>query len=93
MGVSVMLPAFLQPLAAGRRVVELDPAPATVRDALDVLRARYPGVYDRVMTEQNEIRPHVSLFVGEESVAWCGGLAAPLAEGGELFIIPAVSGG
>ncbi|GAC1515678.1 MAG: MoaD/ThiS family protein [Gemmatimonadaceae bacterium] len=93
MGMSVVLPAVLQPLAAGQRVVELQPTPATVRDALRRLRTLHPGVYDRVMTEQEELRPHVSVFVGEESVAWCGGLAATLHDGGELFIIPAVSGG
>ncbi|GAC1653672.1 MAG: MoaD/ThiS family protein [Gemmatimonadaceae bacterium] len=93
MAVSVVLPGYLQPLAHGRHVVQLDPAPPTVRHALRALRALYPGVYDRVVTEEEELRPHVSLFVGEESVRWNGGLAARIPDGGELFIIPAVSGG
>ncbi|GAC1453830.1 MAG: MoaD/ThiS family protein [Gemmatimonadaceae bacterium] len=93
MAVSVVLPEYLQPLAGGRHVIKLEPPPPTVRQALRALRVLHPGVYDRVVTEEEEVRPHVSLFVGEESIRWSGGLAAEIPDGAELFIIPAVSGG
>jgi molybdopterin converting factor small subunit len=52
-----------------------------------------PGLRDRVVTEQREIREHVNVFVGVENVRYTGGLATPLGEGAEISIFQAVSGG
>src|SRR5947208_1131227 len=52
-----------------------------------------PGVRDRVLTEQGDVRPHVNVFVGTESSRWSGGLATPVPDGAEISILPAVSGG
>ncbi len=46
-----------------------------------------------VLTEQGELRPHVNVFVGAESIRVTGGLATPLGEKAEIWILPAVSGG
>ncbi len=93
MSVRVVVPAVLQPLAGGERVLVLDPPPSTVGEAMRAVRARFPGVYDRVITESAEVRPHVNLFVGEESIRERGGLDAPVPDGGDVYILPAVSGG
>ena len=45
------------------------------------------------MTEQGEVRQHVNVFVGVESIRFTGGLDTPLEDGCELSIVPAVSGG
>jgi molybdopterin converting factor small subunit len=50
-------------------------------------------VRDRVITELGEVRPHVNIFVDGESIRDTGGLAAPVRDGAEIFILPAVSGG
>jgi molybdopterin synthase sulfur carrier subunit len=65
----------------------------TVADALASLAAQLPAVTDRVLTEQGELRPHVNVFVGTESVRFLDGLATELADGSTLTIVPAVSGG
>jgi len=93
MRVTVHLPAPLQPLAGGRRQLALDVPAATIAAALDALGRVYPAVRDRVVTEQGELRPHVNVFVGAESIRFTGGLATPLREGAEISILPAVSGG
>ncbi len=93
MQVTVVLPAPLQPFAGGRTRVELPSEGATVAAVLRALSASHPGVYDRVATEQGELRPHVNLFVDTESIRWTGGLATPVREGSEVLIVPAVSGG
>ena len=71
----------------------MDAACATVRDALVVIAARCPALTDRVLTEQGELRRHVNLFVGDESIAFLDGLATPLTDGTTITIVPAVSGG
>ena len=53
----------------------------------------HPGVRDRVLTELGELRPHVNVFVGDESIHTCGGLDAPATAGAPISIIPATSGG
>ena len=65
----------------------------TVADALDALWDLHPGLKDRLMTELGEVRPHVNLFVGNESIRYSGGLATPLPGDCEISILPAVSGG
>lgn len=91
--ITVELPGALRPYARGSEVVTLDERCATVGDALERLERHWPGVRDRVLDEQGALRPHVAVFVGDESIRYRGGLAAPLAEGSRIVILPAVSGG
>lgn len=90
-----LIPSALKALAGGRsRVdVEVPPGPLSLREALELLWAVCPALRDRVLTEQGEIRDHVNVFVGTESSRWHGGLAAPVPDGAEIAILPAVSGG
>jgi molybdopterin converting factor small subunit len=91
--VRFLLPSTLRPFANGSARLDFAERPATVGDALALLGARHPGVRDRVLTEQGEVRPHVNVFVGDESIRYTGGLATPLADHAEVSIVPAVSGG
>jgi molybdopterin synthase sulfur carrier subunit len=62
-------------------------------DALRALFTAHPGIRDRVLTEQGEVRQHVNVFVGTNEARSTGGMATPLAEGVEISIIPAITGG
>ena len=93
MAITVELPAALRPYARGERLMHLDPPCPTLRDVLDAISARCPGVVDRVVDECGQIRQHVNVFVDEESVRFLGGLDAPVSDESTVFIVPAVSGG
>jgi molybdopterin converting factor small subunit len=93
MAVTFLIPGPLREYTAGKNKVESDARPATVGEALDALWALHPGVRDRVLTERDEVRQHVNVFVGKESIRFTGGLATPVPEGAEIWIVPAVSGG
>jgi molybdopterin converting factor small subunit len=93
MGAVVHIPGYLRQFTGGRDRVVLRATPATVGDALAEVWDTHPGVRDRVITETGEVRRHVNIFVGDESIRYTGGLATPIEEGGEISIIPAVSGG
>jgi molybdopterin converting factor small subunit len=93
MSVIVHIPGPLRAFAEGRGEVELAGSPATLRDALELLWARYPGVRDRVVNEEGQLREHVNIFVGNESVRYTGGFATRLAGSARISIIPAISGG
>jgi molybdopterin converting factor small subunit len=93
MAVSVVLPRALAPYAPGLGTVQLDASCATVRDALGQVAARWPALVDRVLTEQGELRRHVNIFVGDESIAFLDGLSTAIDEEATITIVPAVSGG
>lgn len=93
MPITVHIPGPLQPFTGRRDQVEIDPVTATVGGALEALWAQHPGLRDRIANEQGEIRQHVNVFVGTESIRFTGGLATSLSDGAEIFIVPAVSGG
>jgi len=90
-----LIPTPLRPFADGRSRIEVDVAkePPALGDALEALWEAVPGVRDRVLTEQGAVREHVNVFVGAESCRWTGGLATPVADGAEIAIFPAISGG
>jgi len=87
------IPGYLRPFTGHRRSVDIPPGPRTVGEALDALGAQFPGVRERVLVETGEVRQHVNVFVGQESIRYTGGLATPVRDGAEISILPAVSGG
>jgi molybdopterin converting factor small subunit len=88
---TVHLPAALRDHAEGRR--RLVVAGGTVAAVLGTLGQAHPGVGRRVLDERGELRPHVNVFVNGESIRYLAGPATAVADGDELWILPAVSGG
>ena len=94
MKLTFRIPGPLLSFTGGRHVVEAEAAGAdTVEQALGQLWRLYPGLRDRVLTEQGQVRPHVNVFVGADSIRDTGGLSTPVRDHAEIAIIPAVSGG
>ena len=93
MAVTFHIPGPLRQLTGGQNRVEIAGSPATLRDALELLWLLWPGVRDRIVTEQGEVREHINLFVGPEDVRYTGGLATPIPPDSEITIVPAISGG
>jgi molybdopterin converting factor small subunit len=80
-------------MTGGHSQVVVETSGSTLGDSLEALFRAHPGIRDRVLTEQREIRQHVNVFVGNSEVRTLGGLATPVADGMEISIIPAISGG
>lgn len=87
------IPGALRQFTGGQSRVEIEQSPATVADALLALWTLYPGVRDRIATEQGQIREHINIFIGEENIRYTGGLATPVYNHPEISIVPAISGG
>ena len=87
------IPGALREFADGRSQVEFEHPPATLNAALAALWTLCPGMRDRVVTEQGEVRPHINIFVGEENIRYTGGLATRVTGNAVISIVPAVSGG
>ncbi|HKF58785.1 MAG TPA: MoaD/ThiS family protein [Blastocatellia bacterium] len=91
--VRFQIPGPLRQFTGGSNQVQIETSGSSLLEVLTDLWAAYPGIRDRVMTEQGRIREHVSIFVGTENIRDIGGLAARVPAGGEISIVPAVSGG
>lgn len=93
MAIVFYIPGTLRQHTNGGGQVEIEAGPATMGEAMAALWRKYPGLRDRIVTEQGEVRQHVNIFIGEDNIRDCGGFAAPVAEGAAVTIVPAVSGG
>lgn len=93
MAIRFVIPGPLREFAGEREEVRVEGSADSLSAALDLLWKECPGVRDRVVTEVGEVRPHVNIFVDGESIRWAGGLRAPVRDGAEIFILPALSGG
>jgi molybdopterin converting factor small subunit len=93
MPVTVVLPRALLPYARGASTLRVDGDCASVAEALAAVGREWPGVLDRVMTEQGQVREHVNVFVGAESIRFADGLATRVGDGDTIMIVAAVSGG
>ena len=93
MPVTFLIPGPLRYFAAGKSHIVIEQSPTTLADALEALWKRCPGIRDRVVTEQAQIREHINVFVDNEDVRYTGGLQTPIRDGVAIAIIPAISGG
>lgn len=93
MPVTFHIPGPLRIFTGGHSSVVMERAPNTLRDALEMLWAQYPGLRDRIATEQGEIRQHINVFVGDENIRFANGLATEIPDGSEITIVPSISGG
>ena len=87
------IPGPLRAFSGGRSDVAINTAGPTVGEALQALWAACPGMRDRVVTEQGQVREHINIFAGKENIRYTGGLATPVSPGMEISIVPAISGG
>ncbi|HEY2482239.1 MAG TPA: MoaD/ThiS family protein [Caulobacteraceae bacterium] len=84
----VWIPSQLHAYTGG--VSRVEASGPTIDAVLDDLDRRFPGLKFRVVDEQGRIRPHMRLFVGRQAARDIG---APIAQGAELLIFGALSGG
>ena len=93
MSLTFVIPGPLRELAVNRGEVRIDDSAESVSGALALLWAQCPALRDRVVTELGELRPHINIFVDGESIRFADGLATPVRDDSEIFILPALSGG
>ena len=91
MPVTVRIPTPLRGLTGQRSRVAA--AGATVGEVLEALGRDHPGLRERLLDERGAPRRHVGLFLNEEQLAGPGCLAAPVRDGDELALVPAIAGG
>jgi molybdopterin synthase sulfur carrier subunit len=84
---------FLTDFTNGQSKILVDAAVKTVGEALSSLWRQHPGLRDRVVNEQGNLRQHVNIFVNEDNVRRRQLLDTAINDNCEITILPAVSGG
>ena len=90
------LPSALRRWAGDNEIVEMRlplDTRMTVGDAIVMLGRDYPGIRQRVLDDQDNIRRHVNVFVDGENVRFANGGATQVTNDSEVRIYPAISGG
>lgn len=66
---------------------------ATVREIVDELERRYPGLASYIVDETGRLRRHVNIFVREEPIGDRQTLLDRVGPNDKVFILQALSGG
>ena len=85
--VVVLPPALLRLFPGCERDVSV--SAGTVREMVDALDARWPGMRDRICDSTPRVRRHINIFVEGERAT----LETRLLPGTEVFVMTAISGG
>ncbi len=85
---NVRLPTMLESYAGGARDVQAEGA--TIAELLGDLDIRYPGIRFRMINEQDQLRPHMKIFVNRESIDLLDTAVTPQ---DEIVILQSLSGG
>ena len=90
MTVDVKVTATLQKLVGGARIVHGEGG--TVREVIDDLESRHPGIKAMVMVD-GQIHRFVIIYLNDEDVRFLQQLDTPINQGDVLSILPALAGG
>lgn len=91
MPITLNLPSVLAAHAGGVRVIEA--SGRTLGEAVADVAARYPALGPRLRDKDGKPYPFVNFYLNDEDARFRGGFAAPVADGDEITVIPAIAGG
>ncbi|ACO03379.1 MAG TPA: MoaD/ThiS family protein [Persephonella sp.] len=91
MAVTVRIPTALRRVTQGQGEVQVEAS--TIAELIDKLEAEFPGIKERLVEPNGEIRKFVNFFVNDEDIRFLKGKDTELKDGDIVAIIPAIAGG
>ena len=94
MAVEVRIPTILRPYTGDQKSVEANGA--SLSALIDDLESNHPGLKERLVEAKDgaaDLRRFVNVYVNDEDVRFIGGLDAPVTDGDQVVVLPAVAGG
>ncbi len=91
MPVQVRVPSPLRKFTAGS-----DQVPASgdsVRAVIEDLERRHPGIRERLLDEQGELRRFVNVYLNGDDIRFLDRLNSKVNDGDDISIVPAIAGG
>lgn len=91
MSATVRIPSPLRKHTGG--VAQVDVDATDVRGAISELEEAHPGLAERILDDEGQLRRFVNVFVRDEDVRYQDGLDTAVKDGDVVSIVPAVAGG
>ena len=91
MPVKVRIPTPLQKMTKDQETVDVEAR--DIRDMINSLEARFPGIKDRICDEKGKVRRFVNIFLNEQDIRFLNQESTALKNGDEVSIVPAIAGG
>ena len=91
MAVTVRLPGALRDATGGQTKVQA--SGRTLMDVIADVDRRHPGFRGRILDDTGRLRSYVNIYIGDDDARAKGGTDAPVPDGTEVMVIPAMAGG
>ncbi|MDP6892707.1 MAG: MoaD/ThiS family protein [Verrucomicrobiota bacterium] len=91
MASTIRIPTPLRKLTNDQETIGVESD--TVGGAIEELEGKFPGIKERLVDEEGEIRRFVNVYVNEEDIRFLENQDTPLKDGDDVSIIPAIAGG
>ena len=91
MPVLVRIPTPLRAVTKGAG--EVYAKGSNVGELIDDLERQFPGLRERLVDEQGELRRFINIYVNQEDIRFLQGTGTALKDGDEVSIVPAIAGG
>lgn len=88
---TVLLPTPLRRLTGGQAKVEIDGQ--DIGSLIGAIDAQYPGVADKLLDDDGNIKRFINVFVNDDEVRSLQGLHTPVRSTDRVSIVPAMAGG
>ena len=91
MPVRVRVPTPLRRFTAGNG--EVAAAGTSIKEVINDLESRHPGMRERLLDDKGEIRRFVNIYVNGDDVRFLDQLNSAAKDGDDISIVPAIAGG
>ena len=91
MAETIRIPTPLRKLTNEQETVSVDSN--AIGSAIEELEGQFPGIKERLVDEEGEVRRFVNVYVNEEDIRFLENQDTPLKDGDDVSIIPAIAGG
>jgi molybdopterin synthase sulfur carrier subunit len=88
---TVYVPTPLRRLTGGQSKVDVQGA--NVGALIQAVEQQYPGVAERVLDENGNVKRFINVFVNDDEIGTLQGLDTPVSESDRVSIVPAMAGG
>ncbi len=89
--VTVRIPTALRRLTQGQGEIQIEAS--SIGELIEKLEEEFPGIKERLVEPNGEIRKFVNFFVNDEDIRFLNGKDTQLKDGDVVSIIPAIAGG
>ncbi len=91
MAVRVRVPTPLRRFTGGNG--EVTAAGTSIKEVINDLESRHPGMRERLLDDKGEIRRFVNIYLNGDDVRFLDQLNSTVKDGDDISIVPAIAGG